>query len=58
MKDLEAKYKAQSEEKGRQLDAEIKRFKQDRLHFSKSSKQTVRLGHNKKELNCKKESNN
>jgi outer membrane protein len=26
----QAKYKAQSEEKGRQLDAEIKRFKQDR----------------------------
>jgi outer membrane protein len=28
-KDGEAKYKAQSEEKGRQLEAEIKRFKQD-----------------------------
>jgi outer membrane protein len=26
---LKQKYKAQSEEKGRQLDAEIKRFKQD-----------------------------
>ena len=32
-KDLEAKYKAQSEEKGRQLDAEIKRFKQDAANF-------------------------
>ncbi|MFB0910109.1 MAG: OmpH family outer membrane protein, partial [Flavobacterium sp.] len=32
-KDLEAKYKAQAEEKGRQLDAEIKRFKQDAANF-------------------------
>ncbi|HJS01434.1 MAG TPA: OmpH family outer membrane protein [Flavobacterium sp.] len=32
-KDLEAKYKAQSEEKGRQLEAEIKRFKQDAANF-------------------------
>lgn len=32
-KDLEAKYKAQSEEKGRQLEAEIKRFKQDATNF-------------------------
>jgi outer membrane protein len=32
-KDLEAKYKAQSEEKGSQLDAEIKRFKQDAANF-------------------------
>ncbi|MEN9909986.1 MAG: hypothetical protein RLZZ540_3145 [Bacteroidota bacterium] len=32
-KDLEAKYKAQSEEKGRLLDAEIKRFKQDAANF-------------------------
>jgi outer membrane protein len=32
-KDLEAKYRAQSEEKGRQLDAEIKRFKQDAGNF-------------------------
>lgn len=32
-KDLEAKYKAQSEEKGRQLDAEIKRFKEDAANF-------------------------
>jgi outer membrane protein len=32
-KDLEAKYKAQSEEKGRQLEAEIKRFKQDAASF-------------------------
>lgn len=32
-KDLEAKYKAQSEEKGRQLQAEIKRFKQDAANF-------------------------
>jgi len=32
-KDLEAKYKAQSEEKGRQLQAEITRFKQDAASF-------------------------
>lgn len=32
-KDLEAKYKAQSAEKGRQLDAEIARFKQDAANF-------------------------
>lgn len=32
-KDLEAKYKAQSEEKGRQLEAEISRFKQDAANF-------------------------
>ncbi len=32
-KDLEAKYKAQSEEKGRQLEAEIKRFKEDAANF-------------------------
>jgi len=32
-KDLEAKYKAQSEEKGSQLEAEINRFKQDAANF-------------------------
>ncbi|WP_431243509.1 OmpH family outer membrane protein [Flavobacterium sp. P21] len=32
-KDLEAKYKAQAEEKGRQLQAEITRFKQDVANF-------------------------
>ncbi|WP_281231305.1 OmpH family outer membrane protein [Flavobacterium gelatinilyticum] len=32
-KDLEAKYKAQAEEKGRQLQAEINRFKQDAQNF-------------------------
>ncbi|MFE3872355.1 OmpH family outer membrane protein [Flavobacterium sp. ZS1P70] len=32
-KDLEAKYKAKSEEKGRQLDAEIARFKQEAAGF-------------------------
>ena len=32
-KDLEAKYKAQSAEKGRQLEAEINRFKQDAANF-------------------------
>ena len=32
-KDLEAKYKAKAEEKGRQLDAEIKRFKQEASGF-------------------------
>ena len=32
-KDLEAKYKAKSEEKGRQLSAEIARFKQEAANF-------------------------
>ena len=32
-KDLEAKYKGQAEEKGRQLQAEITRFKQDAANF-------------------------
>ena len=32
-KDLEAKYKSQAEEKGRQLQAEITRFKQDAANF-------------------------
>ena len=32
-KDLEAKYKAQAEEKGRQLEAEISRFKQEAASF-------------------------
>ena len=32
-KDLEAKYKAKSEEKGRELEAEINRFKQDAANF-------------------------
>jgi outer membrane protein len=32
-KDLEAKYKAQAEEKGRQLEAEISRFKQEATNF-------------------------
>jgi outer membrane protein len=32
-KDLEAKYRAKSEEKGRQLEAEINRFKQDAASF-------------------------
>jgi outer membrane protein len=32
-KDLEAKYKAKSEEKGRQLQAEINRFKQEATNF-------------------------
>jgi outer membrane protein len=32
-KDLEAKYKAKSEEKGRQLQAEISRFKQEATNF-------------------------
>jgi outer membrane protein len=32
-KDLEAKYKAQAAEKGRQLEAEINRFKQDAASF-------------------------
>ncbi len=32
-KDLEAKYKAKSEEKGKQLESEINRFKQDAANF-------------------------
>ena len=32
-KDLEAKYKAQADEKGRQLEAEINRFKQEAANF-------------------------
>ncbi|GIZ08042.1 membrane protein [Flavobacterium sp. UMI-01] len=36
-KDLEAKYKAQSEEKGRQLEAEINRFKQDASSFQQQA---------------------
>jgi outer membrane protein len=32
-KDLEAKYKAQAQEKGRQLEAEINRFKQEASNF-------------------------
>ena len=32
-KDLEAKYKAQAEEKGRLLEAEINRFKQEASNF-------------------------
>jgi outer membrane protein len=32
-KDLEAKYKAKSEEKGKQLEAEINRFKQEAANF-------------------------
>lgn len=36
-KDLEAKYKGQSEEKGRQLEAEINRFKQDAANFQKQA---------------------
>jgi cell division protein FtsB len=51
-KDLEAKYKAQSEER-RQLEAEIKRFKQDASIFKVKHKRTVKVG-SEKELNCKK----
>jgi outer membrane protein len=36
-KDLEAKYKAQSEEKGRQLQAEINRFQQDAANFQRQA---------------------
>jgi outer membrane protein len=52
-KRLEAKYKAQSEEKGRQLEAEIKRSNKTLLTFKVKRRQTVKLGHNKKELNYK-----
>jgi len=36
-KDLEAKYKAQAAEKGRQLEAEISRFKQDAAFFQQNA---------------------
>lgn len=36
-KDLEAKYKAQAAEKGRQLEAEINRFKQDAAYFQQNA---------------------
>lgn len=36
-KDLEAKYKAQAAEKGRQLEAEIERFKQDAANFQRNA---------------------
>ncbi|WP_264566041.1 OmpH family outer membrane protein [Flavobacterium sp. N3904] len=36
-KDLEAKYKAQAAEKGRQLEAEINRFKQDATNFQRNA---------------------
>lgn len=36
-KDLEAKYKAQAAEKGRQLEAEISRFKQDAAYFQQNA---------------------
>ena len=55
-KDLEAKYKTKAEEKGRQLEAEINRFKPQ--VFKLKHKRTVKHGHNKKELNCKRKSNN
>jgi outer membrane protein len=42
----EAKYKAQSERKGRQLDAEIKRFKQD-ANFQSQAQKRSGLGTNK-----------
>ena len=36
-KDLEAKYKSQAAEKGRQLEAEISRFKQDAAYFQQNA---------------------
>lgn len=36
-KDLEAKYKGQAAEKGRQLEAEISRFKQDAANFQRNA---------------------
>ena len=36
-KDIEAKYKAKSEEKGRQLQAEISRFKEDAAFFQRNA---------------------
>ena len=56
-KDLDAKYKAKGEEKGRQLQAEIDSNKK-RLIFKHKHKPMVKLGHNRKVLNCKEESNN
>jgi hypothetical protein len=50
-KDLE-KYKAQSSEKGRQLEAEINRFKQDASNFQAQAQANGQVGA-KAELNCK-----
>jgi outer membrane protein len=54
-KDLEAKIQ-QSEEKGKQLEAEINRFKQEAANFQAQA-QTVAWAQ-QKGLNYKKESNN
>jgi outer membrane protein len=54
-KDLEAKYKAKSEEKGKQLEAEINRFKQEAANFRKH-KQNGRLAQ-QKGLNYKRDNN-
>ncbi len=40
-KDLEAKYKAQAQEKGRQLEAEINRFKQEASNFQAQAQQQL-----------------
>jgi outer membrane protein len=54
----EAKYKAQSEEKGRQLDAEIKRFKQDAANFQSQAQANGQAWAQQKGAEFKKESNN
>jgi outer membrane protein len=55
-KDLEAKYKAKSEEKGKQLEAEINRFKQEAANFRTSTSKPS-LG-TAKGAELQKESNN
>lgn len=57
-KDLEAKYKAQAEEKGRQLDAEIKRFKQDAANFQSQAQANGQTWAQQKGAELQKESNN
>ena len=57
-KDLEAKYKGQAAEKGRQLEAEIIDLNKKPLIFKVMHKPMVKNGHKKKVQNCKEESNN
>jgi outer membrane protein len=53
-KDLEEKYKAQSSEKGRQLEAEINRFKQDASNFQAQAQANGQEWAQSVVLNCKK----
>lgn len=52
--DLEAKYKAQSEEKGRQLEAEINRFKKDASNFQQQAQANGREWAQKKAVELQK----